>query len=117
MAPQQCGCIIAGEGAGQVREQADACRRRGATGRGAGFNQEDIKIGEKMTRAHNAHSIMIRMHAKYVDDLTVDEALHITKVLNVERGENLTRPLNHHQRTEHRLVPGCSKVTRSKFDL
>ena len=63
-----------------------------------------------MTRAHNAHSIMSRMHAKYVDDITVAEALDLTNVLDVESEENLTRPLNHHQRTKHTIVPGCSQV-------
>ena len=76
----------------------------------AGFSQEDLNMGEKMTRAHNAHRIMSRMHAKYVDDLTLAEALDLKHVLNVESEENLTRPLNQHERTEHTLIPGCSQV-------
>ena len=76
----------------------------------AGFNQEDLNMGEKMTIAHNAHRIMSRMHAKYVDDLNLAKALDLKHVLNVESEENLTRPLNQHERTEHTLIPGCSQV-------
>ena len=47
------------------------------------INQEDINMGEKMTIAHN-----------------------------VEREENLTSPLNHRERTEHRKIPGCSQVEK-----
>lgn len=83
----------------------------------AGFQQEDIKIGEKITRAHNAHKIISRMHAKYVDDLTVAEALNLKDVLTVEREENITRPLNYHQRTEHILIEGNSQVQRQLKEL
>ena len=52
------------------------------------INQEDINMGEKMTIAHN-----------------------------VEREENLTRPLNHHKRTEQRIIPGCSQVEKKLQEL
>ena len=59
----------------------------------AGFKQEELKMGETMTRAHNAHRIISRMHAKYVDDLTVAEALDLKIVLTEEREDRLIRPL------------------------
>ena len=40
------------------------------------------------------------MHAKYVDDLTVAEAINLRNSLRVEEERNLVRPLNYHQRTE-----------------
>ena len=48
------------------------------------------------------------MYAKYVDDLTVAEAFKLKDVLDVESETELRRPLNYHQRTEHKLRGGVS---------
>ena len=61
-----------------------------------GFMQEDREIGERMTRAANAHKLISHMHAKYVDDLTIAEALDLKNVLCVKREQSLLRPLNYH---------------------
>ena len=58
----------------------------------AGFKEVDMRLGENMTRAANAHKIIDRMHAKYVDDLTVAEAFKLKNVLNVESETELRRP-------------------------
>ena len=60
-----------------------------------GFSQYNSNIGERMTQAHNAHKVMMTMHAKYVDDPTVAEALKLKNALNVEKEEHLKRPLNY----------------------
>jgi hypothetical protein len=75
-----------------------------------GFHQEDKNIGERITRAANAHKVIKQMHAKYIDDLTVAEALNLKEVLTVEREEELIRPLNYHKRTEHKIKVNCSRV-------
>ena len=41
----------------------------------AGFQEEDRNIGEKLTRAVNAKTHIRNIHLKYVDDLTIAEAL------------------------------------------
>ena len=38
-------------------------------------------------------------------------------MLNVEREENLTRQLNHHERTWHRITPGCSQVEKQLQEI
>ena len=75
-----------------------------------GFKQEDQTVGEYVTRAINAHKVMKTMHAKYVDDLTIAEAIDLRKVLCVANESELERPLNYHQRTEQYIKEGASKV-------
>ena len=75
-----------------------------------GFMQEERLNGEIVTRAANAHKVIKAMHAKYVDDLTVAEAVNLRNVLSVEEESSLTRPLNYHQRTEQVLKENCSLV-------
>ena len=57
------------------------------------------------------------MHATYVDDLTVAEAFKLKNVLYVEKESELLRPLNYHDRTEHKLKEWCSKVEQQLKEL
>ena len=82
-----------------------------------GFPQDDRNIGERVTRAANAHKLISHMHAKYVDDLTVAEALKLKDVLSEEIEQNLTRPLNYHQRTEHKIIENSSQVEQKLEDI
>ena len=83
----------------------------------AGFKEVDMKLGENITRSANAHKIIRKMHAKYVDDLTVAEAFKLKDVLYVENELELKRPLNYHERTEHRLKDACSEVEKQLKEL
>ena len=74
------------------------------------FHPQERLTGETMTRAANAHTVIRAMHAKYVDDLTVAEALNIKDVLYVKQENELERQLNHHQRNEHGLKDNVSLV-------
>ena len=76
-----------------------------------GFENQNREIGEKITQAHNAHTVIEKMHAKYVDDLTVAEAFKMKSVVAEEKEDQLSRPVNFHQRTEHVLKNSCSKVS------
>ena len=71
----------------------------------AGFQEEDRNIGEKLTRAVNAKTHIRNIHLKYVDDLTIAEALKLKNVLKVENNRGWERPLNYHNRTEQLLNP------------
>ena len=82
-----------------------------------GFQEEDRNMGERISRAANAHKVIKQMHAKYVDDLTVAEALNLKNVLVVEREEDLTRPLSYHKRTEHKIKLNCSQVEHKLADI
>ena len=50
----------------------------------AGFDEEDRNLGEQLTRPVNAKTNMRNIHLKYVDDMTIAEALKLKNVLNVE---------------------------------
>ena len=53
---------------------------------------------------------MQRVHLKYVDDMTVAEALILKKTLVENPDPNPPRPLQYHQRTGHILPEGQSAV-------
>ena len=53
----------------------------------AGFPEEDRHIGEKLTRAVNAKTEIRNTHIKYVDDLTIAEAMKLKNVLTVDSTE------------------------------
>ena len=69
-----------------------------------------------MTRAANSQKLISHMHDKYVDNLTIAEALNLKNVLVVEREQSLKRPLNYHQRTEHKIVADSSQVEQKLKD-
>ena len=71
----------------------------------AGFDEEDRNLGEQLTRPVNAKTNMRNIHLKYVDDLTIAEALKLKNVLNVENNLRWERPLKYHNRTEQTLNP------------
>ena len=45
----------------------------------AGFDEEDRNLGEQLTRPVNAKTNMRNLHLKYVDDLTIAEAMKLKK--------------------------------------
>ena len=57
------------------------------------------------------------MHAKYVDDITVAEALNLKEVLHTEKENKLRRPLNFHQRTEQILKEEDSQVAQQLKEI
>ena len=72
------------------------------------FADEDRSLGPKITRAANARKVIKNMHAKFVDGLTIAEAINLRNVLNVATEDNLVRPMNYHQRTEQTLMDDSS---------
>ena len=70
-----------------------------------------------MTIAANAHKLISHMHANYVDDLTIAEALDLKNILCVEREQSLIRPLNYHQRTEHKITADSSQVEQKLKEI
>ena len=82
-----------------------------------GFKQEDRSIGEHVTQATNAHKVIANMHAKYVDDLTVAEAINLRNSLSVEEERNLVRPLNYHQRTEQVIKKEVCQVDKQLKEI
>ena len=83
----------------------------------AGFPEEDRYIGEKLTRAVNAKTEIRNTHLKYVDDLTIAEAMKLKNVLTVDSTEVWERPVNYHNRTEQKLNPENSQVQAQLSEL
>ena len=77
----------------------------------AGFEEENREFGLRITKAINKRKEIPTKHWKYVDDLTIGEAIDLKRVL--ESKKDMEKPLEYHNRTEH-ILP---IETRSKFDL
>ena len=83
----------------------------------AGFKDEDRNMGERLTKAVNARKAIKNLHLKYVDDLTLAEAIKLKSVLVVENNSGLERPLEYHKRTEQTLKPEDSQVQEQLNEL
>ena len=76
----------------------------------AGFAEQDKEIGKKITECVNKRKQLKTGHWKYVDDLTVAEALDLKKCLSCDNENKLEKPLTYHNRTKHVMPPENSKV-------
>ena len=76
----------------------------------ADFDEEDRNLGEQLTRPVSAKTNMRNIHLKYVDDLTIAEAMKLKSVLNVENNFRWERPLKYYNRTEQTINPANSQV-------
>ena len=83
----------------------------------AGFKEENRNLGERLTRAAHARKTIGNIHLKYVDDLTIAEALKLKNVLVVENVPGRERLLEYHKRTEQKLNPEDSKVQAQLYEL
>ena len=83
----------------------------------AGYSVQNRELGSKITRAINKRKEIENKHWKYVDDLTVAEALDL-KTVFVEDEENiLEKTLTYHNRTNKVLPIESSKVQQQLNDL
>ena len=76
----------------------------------AGFPQEVKELGKIITQNTNKRKEIPTSHWKYVDDLTLAEALDLKKCLVSYSEKSFVKPLNYHNRTEHKLPPQQSQV-------
>ena len=83
----------------------------------AGFQNESESIGEKITKAINKRTELETKHWKYVDDLTVAEAINLKRTLINDDEERLVKPLTYHNRTNQVLQNERSKVQKQLNDL
>ena len=73
------------------------------------------KVGKSITKAINKRKEMKTKHWKYVDDLTIGEAIDLKIVLVTN--EELEKPLIYHNRTEHMLPKDKSEVYKQLHEL
>ena len=76
----------------------------------AGFRENLKNIGKYVTKPFNTRKPMLRIHMKYVDNMTAAEAINLKKQLIANPNTNPVRPLQYHDRTEHILPEGQSQV-------
>ena len=76
----------------------------------AGFSVQYNEIGKKITRAINRRDKMTAKHWKYVDDLTIAEALNLKEKLKSDPEKVWEEPVNYHNRTKQILPINESKV-------
>ena len=81
----------------------------------AGFEEENREIGIRITKAINKRKEIPTKHWKYVDDLTIGEAIDLKKVL--ELNKEMDKPLEYHNRTEHILPKEESIVYKQLQEL
>ena len=74
----------------------------------AGFKNNARNLGEIVTTSLNKRKPMMTGHMKYVDDLSLLEAMDLKKVL-ISNTEPV-RPLNYHERTNHILTNQMTKT-------
>ena len=71
----------------------------------------------KLTSAAGIRKAIKNLHLKYVDDLTIAEAVKLKDVLHVENDNVWERPLEYHNRTEQVLQPEDSQVQAQLCEL
>ena len=76
----------------------------------AGFKTENIEIGKKITSTINKRDKIATDHWKYVDDMTIAEALLLKELLEDDEENVLDKPLTYHNRTQQILPQASSKV-------
>ena len=81
------------------------------------FKNESESIGLKITRAYNKRTELEARHWKYVDDLTVAEAIKLKAVLTNDDEEQLEVPLTYHNRTNEILPPEKSLVQKQLSEI
>jgi len=76
----------------------------------AGLSEQTNEIGKTITKVINKRNEMPAKHWKYVDDLTVAEAIDLKEKLKEDKEKVWTEPVNFHSRTKQVLPPEDSKV-------
>ena len=83
----------------------------------AGFKNESESLGVKITQAFNKRTELNTRHWKYVDDLTVAEAINLKRSLTSDDENTLQKPLSYHNRTQQVLPEGASQVQKQLTEL
>ena len=82
----------------------------------AGFQGQNRSIGKHLTQPLKARKAMEPIHLKFIDDLTLAEAVNMKKSL-LYAPNLLEKPLPFHSRSEHILPPNKSSVQQQLNEL
>ena len=80
-------------------------------------NKGEKSESKKMPGGGSQGTVLGMLLLKYVDDLTIAEAMKLKNVLHVDNNLCWKRPLNYHNRTEQILNHGDSKVQAQLSEL
>ena len=83
----------------------------------AGFKEAIKKKGEVIIKPFNRRGPINKIHLKFIDDLTVAEAINLKSKLVPNPNPNPPRPLPYHDRTGHVLADGQSEVQKLLLEL
>ena len=81
----------------------------------AGYDTLETELGEHMTQKKNRRTIIPNIHLKFVDDLTLAEALNVKECVVPNPDPNPSRPLSYHDRTHH-VLPGDQTPIQRELD-
>ena len=79
------------------------------------FSKAISNIGEMITAPLEKRMPMEELHLKFIDDLTLAEAVNLRENLKLE--SNPTRPVTYHERTGHVLSKESSKIQRKLNEI
>ena len=82
-----------------------------------GFKKESESIGIKLTKAFNKRKELDTKHWKYVDDLTVAEALKLKESLENDDDDLLKKPLTYHNWNNQILPLEASQVQKQLEEI
>ena len=83
----------------------------------AGFEDVPINTGEVITKVNNKRKAIKYTHAKYVDDLTIAEAINIKSQIKFSDNPNQELPIPYHLRTGHVLPHDDSLVCKELTNI
>ena len=69
----------------------------------AGYEHVETQLGKHITKKKNKRTIIPHIHLKYVDDVSLAEAINVKNVVIPNPDPNPPRPLAYHDRTLHVL--------------
>ena len=74
----------------------------------AGFQGQNRTLGKKLTEPLKGRKPIPTIHLKFIDDLTLAEAVNLKKSLVYAPNNSWSRPVPFHCRSEHILPPDNS---------
>ena len=81
----------------------------------AGYEYLVTNVGQQITRKKNKRTNIPNIHLKFVDDMTLAEALNLRECLVPNPDPNQPYPLAYHDRTQH-ILPDSSNQMQKQLD-
>ena len=83
----------------------------------AGYDELEKQLGDHISKKLNKRKIIPNIHLKFVDDLTMAEAINVKGSVIPNPDPNPPRPLAYHDRTLHILPPDLTPVQQELYKM